>query len=408
MLSNLLWCFITLGLVVSTMPIVEKYYLMLVFSLALPCFIIYTYGCSRLKKYEVWAFAFVSVAFLNFPILMLNESLLAATSMLICFVIMFCCERALHSRRDFIVFNRLMIVLMVYIFFECVFQLIFGSSLLLGYGLMFGHKSTGPFPNTYADTLSIVFVFYFALLGFGPFSVKNSKVLTLIILLMCFFVLVISGSRAAILMLFTSILFGYFFVYDVSKAVVRFLTSISTTLFLFFVFYFLFSDVEFFHRFFYKINNLVEVLQGGLVIDDINSTTIRLLIWRDLIDLWCEQPLYLLFGYGFGTLPFANADVFHREYLNVADAQNVWLDLIYSVGFFGTGCFILFVFKFYHYLVRNVDDKFVRISVLCLVFWPINPFSVQHKLEAAWYFMQISFSWIIASYVIKIYKGQVR
>jgi hypothetical protein len=257
----------------------------------------------------------------------------------------------------------------------------------LGIPLLNGYKVTGPYPTTYVDTLSVIFIFKSLFI----LESKHNKSTEYVKIVLWTLVQFMSGSRSAIL-LAPSIVLIYSIVkfkpMILVKAVLLSLLVLAIGLSTGTI-----SD---------QISNKFwAMLAFDIASGSDDSLGVRLDLWRYNIELIINNLHMFIIGHGFSSFPFFDYIYGQRPH-NIMDAQSNWLDLFNSVGFIGALLFAFSLYK-YNYLTYVVRAGRERFSIFAFVFWMLSPLSVQHRLEATWFQCQILFGFVLLSALISVY-----
>lgn len=349
---------------------------------------------DSIKISEYYLLIFLSIISINCFLLFEAKPVITSISFIFIFSILIFILNLKISAHDAHLVLKLSIFFWNLICFDCFYQFYSGNS-ILGYGMMSDYKITGPFPNTYVDTLGIIM--FFCIIALQKLTTcRIYKIFLSILLFITLIVILLSVSRSAIFLLITQVLVSTI-VFIPRKSFYIFSISFIVCLIVFQLVYFLSPDEM--SRFITKVHIAFDIIVSLDFSADVNnSTTHRILIWREIFDFLFCNPLYLISGTGFGSFPslIALFDM-SNAILGVPDAQSVVLDIVLSSGVLGSISFILFLFFLFKRLKTNCS--FTNCMIFNLCFWFLNPLSVQHKFEANWFLLQIVFSLLLAHWI---------
>ena len=129
-----------------------------------------------------------------------------------------------------------------------------------------------------------------------------------------------------------------------------------------------------------------------------NSSTHRIIIWREILNFLFCNPFYLITGTGFGSFPsLISLFEMSNSISGVPDAQSVVFDILLSSGVFGSISFMFFLV--FHFKNLKTSCTYINCMIFNLCFWFVNPLSVQHKFEANWFLLQIVLSLLLAHWI---------
>ena len=126
-----------------------------------------------------------------------------------------------------------------------------------------------------------------------------------------------------------------------------------------------------------------------------SSSETRIVVWKDSLDLFSENPI---FGVGFG--------VFRYSGFALGDTHNIYLKILAEQGIIGMFIFLGLLMSFFTYgmrLYRNSDDDLIKglglgfsISIIVLM--------VNNIFGNRWTYLEVSaFLWVTAGVVARLY-----
>lgn len=287
----------------------------------------------------------------------------------------------------------LMILLTAWCGVESAYQRTVGHSFLSGHLPMFGWKITGPYPFGYLDTYALVFIptIWYAMRRHGIYLFSGSVAIVLWIVM-----LVLVGNRSTILIAASTVLFSAIIanrkphsIYPRSDHKLH-IKNIKYRKIL--ISLLIIGSLNFY-------SELLQLVPEQLIARTYDlydwttrgdfSESNRTALWSAFVDFSKHYPEQLIFGYGFGTLLFQNDVLFQDSRLNIDDLQSVWLDLIYSVGIFGTITLLVTLFAFYK-KYRVASNSGAKATQIFLCAWFLSPFNLSHKLMDVWFCLNIT------------------
>lgn len=278
--------------------------------------------------------------------------------------------------------------------FDIFIQVLTGED-IFGRPLMNGYKITGFFPNTYTDSLGLIYFYHYT---YRTFRAEGHKRMFFIFSSLIAFVMVLlSGSRSIILVLLSTYIFVAFSL-NFKHSIKRFAIISSFSVAIFFLSFNYLYSIPQFERIFNKFIVLFAFFAEGKLE---GSAGERLKVWGDFYEIFIEYPYLFISGLGFESLIPLNLNIFHKRHLIYDDLQSVHLDIIWSLGVIGLILVALIVRNKYVYWRNIMSNNIGTIVVLSLLVWWLNPLSVQHKLMSTWYLNQILASIIIARNIVK-------
>jgi len=284
------------------------------------------------------------------------------------------------------------------ILFDVIWQWQTGADFFFGYEKLFGWKVTGPYPYVYIDTYALVFIPVAAYLR----SIKLiSKSQGIIVIIAWILMLILTGTRSAVLQLISTWFVVWLLTFNFkSKQILHLIVIVpfATLIYMLFLEEFIISVNP---QFFERLAHLAIMLKDL----DLEGADNRWLLWSGFFNALADWPHQFIFGHGFGMLLNVNDIYFKDPNINIDDFQNIWFDILFSIGVAGLILIIISSYLFYKKYIFPVQSVPAKRCQLFLFLWFLSPLSVQHKLMDVWYILNIV---LTLAFVILIYKFNAR
>ena len=285
--------------------------------------------------------------------------------------------------------NKLIIkaVLVSLVIVGCViiYQLFVNDFLGKGPNYLFGWGNS----NYVSDPFSIV-----GLILLIPLIFKEKiNYLYLGIGIFFFEIVLLSGSRAAFVGLFLSVIITSFVLFRTKKTdVKRILTLYGLSILIIIVSYILFSKFGLDKN----IDNLgsANTLVGNEELDKYSLYS-RINLWKISLKYFASSPTTVLFGMGQSVFAW-DSDTMH--YL-VSNTHNQYIDILLSGGIVVFSIFITLLYKQFMYVIKLIKYNTNNIVLLsCLIFictkWMFNSFNAIHSPFILMVFVLISYRYM--------------